>query len=276
LSAAFAVPGDLAAKTGGYRYDREVVEGLGASIEVIPLSARFPEPTAEDLREAKARLLALPRGTPTVVDGLAFGVMDGIAEALAAHLEVIALVHHPLALEGPGREALAERERAALAHASRVVATSATTARTLADDYGVEAVVLPPGTRRPSPTPAPRRLDEGPLRLLCVASLSPRKGQHLLVEAVGHREDVRLTLVGAARDPDYAAPLAPFWAGELDDAGLHLAYRDAHAFALASFHEGYGMAAAEALAHGLPVLATTAGALPEVVPEAAGVLVPPG
>ncbi len=97
----------------------------------------------------------------------------------------------------------------------------------------------------------------------------------------------RLTIVGAAdRDPPTAAALRRLIAQAGLDERIRLAgavpadalqrhYRAADLFVLASRYEGYGMAYAEALAHGLPVVGTMAGAIPGVVPECAALLVPP-
>jgi glycosyltransferase involved in cell wall biosynthesis len=64
--------------------------------------------------------------------------------------------------------------------------------------------------------------------------------------------------------------------GEQSEAGLQPFYDTADLFVLASHHEGYGMVLAEALARGLPIVATSAGAIADTVPIAAGILVPPG
>jgi len=126
--------------------------------------------------------------------------------------------------------------------------------------------------------------------LLCVANLVPRKGHELLVEALARIRDLnwRLSCIGSLeRDPATVRAVRRrirahglgrrvTLTGEVPPQRVAQAYRAADAFVLPSFHEGYGMVYAEAMAHGLPVIATTAGAIPETVPPQAGLLVPPG
>ena len=292
----FAVPGDLKTPTGGYAYDRRMIAeltALGWEIEVADIGNEFSRPSERAKDAARARLLAVPAGTPIVVDGLAFGVLPELAADLHVEHPLIALVHHPLALESGIPTAEAEdfhrRERAALAHTDGVIVTSPSTARLLARDYGVEAediTVVLPGSE---PRTAERGHRDGPVALLAVGAVVRRKGYDVLVEALASLRDLpwRLTIAGdrtrspaavTALDADIARhALADRidLAGAVDDARLAALYADADLFVLPSRFEGYGMAFAEAIAHGLPVIGTTAGAIPDTVPEGAGILVPP-
>jgi len=296
----FVVPGDLGSVTGGYGYDRQMIAGLregGRAVEVVPLHTGFPWPDAAALAHAAQQLAAIRDGALVVVDGLAFGVLPGLAEQHAARLHWVALVHHPLALETgltpPQGRALFDSERRALATARGVIVTSAATARELTR-YGVAADrvhVVTPGTDA-----APRAAGSGVyaarpgLSLLCVATLIPRKGHAVLIEALRGLQDRDWTLhcVGSStRDAGTASALRSAIAkhgmddrvrlhGEVPAGVLESMYGQADAVVLPSYFEGYGMALAEALAHGVPVVSTTAGAIPDTVPSNAGLLVPPG
>lgn len=290
----FAVPGDLGAPTGGYAYDRRVIAELrarGWRVDVVGLGEGFPFPGDEIRSAAGARLLRVRRGDPIVIDGLAFGALPDAALRLRLEHPLVALIHHPLASE-PGlsaaqRATLRESETAALACAMRVVTTSGATARRVIADYGVPAArvsVAPPGT-----DPAPRARGGGSevVQLLSVGALVPRKGFDVLVAALATVTDLNwhLSIVGdAGRDRSSAAALAADIVrldlsdrisvlGVLPAEGVAKRYDEADLFVLASRFEGYGMAYAEALARGLPVIGTTAGAIPDTVPSGAGLLV---
>ena len=292
----FAVPGDLATPTGGYAYDRRMIAeltGLGWDVEVADIGNEFPRPSARMMEAARARLVAAPKGTPIVVDGLAFGVMPELAAELHVDHPLIALVHHPLALEAgiPAAEARSFRlqERAALAFADNVIVTSPSTGRLLATDYGVEPddiTVARPGSELKARA---RGSTDGAVALLAVGSLVRRKGYDVLVAALADLKDLpwRLTIAGdRTRSPATAAALDAdilrhglgehvAVLGAVPDERLAALYAGADLFVLPSRHEGYGMAFAEAIAHGLPVIGTTAGAIPDTVPDGAGILVPP-
>ncbi len=180
-------------------------------------------------------------------------------------------------------------ERAALAAVRHVIVTSPATGRVLTADYGVPAqavTVAMPGTD----AMATARKPAGPtVNLLAVGAVVKRKGYDVLVEALARLTDLDWQLVIAGdctRDREVAGALATLvvmrrlgprirMTGAVDDAALAALYRDADLFVLASRHEGYGMAFTEAISYGLPVIGTTAGAIPETVPDGAGVLVPP-
>lgn len=252
------------------------MQAAGHEAAYHPIEPDDPEPA----------LAAVPDGAVAVIDGLAYA---RIPDALARHagrIRLVALIHHPLAEEtglDPGERAkLADSERRALSEAGLIVTTSPTTTRLLVSHYGAAAdriLTIEPGT-----DPAPlARGSRTPWHLLAVGSLIPRKGYDLLLSAVEHLDqlDWRLDIVGAARDPavgalvERAATGRIRWLGELDRPALDRAYDGADLLVSASLYEGYGMAIAEALARGLPVVAAATGAVPETL-GAGGLLAPPG
>jgi glycosyltransferase involved in cell wall biosynthesis len=284
---AFIVPGRLDQLTGGYLYDRHIVEGLrarGRTVRVVDLVAGGPAP----------QLTSLADGTVTVIDGLALPGLAQVIAAEAQRLRLVAFVHGPLAQETDLSSAAAKQaaavEAATLSRVRGVLCPSRSTAAAI-ESYGIAAdriAIVPPGTAPPKPPAPPWR---GSVRaLLCVANLLPHKGHAVLIEALAQIRDLEWTLLcigSLERDPDTAQDICQMisaaglercitLAGEHPPQAVEAAYRAADLFVLPSFHEGYGMVYAEAMAHGLPVIATTAGAIPETVPHAAGLLVAPG
>lgn len=297
--AAFAIPGRLDTPTGGYAYDGRIIAELrllGWQVGVIDVGHAFPHPDGAAREFALSRLLATPQMQPIVIDGLAFGAMPREARMLCDRNPLVALVHHPLALEtGLGAataQTLHDSERAALGCARAVVVTSEPTAAILRRDYAVPSgrlTVVRPGVDIPQPRPRPQD-DRSFVDLLAVGSIAPRKGHDILLAALAPLKALpwRLTIAGdTTRD---AAAFVRLQAditqlqfqdrvvvvGAMTPVQLGELYARADVFVLASLFEGYGMVFGEALANGLPIVATAVGAAQEIVPKDAGALVAPG
>jgi glycosyltransferase involved in cell wall biosynthesis len=297
LTLALLIPGPLAQLTGGYLFARRVVEGLrtrGRAVRVVELEGRFPDADDAARAAASAALRDLPAGSIAVIDGLA---LAGFTECLpreTQRLRLIGFIHHPLSretgLDRGAAQRYAEIEARLWPLLRGAICPSAHTARALID-AGLPAqrvAVASPGTDKPLAIPDHRRRNA--LHLLMVGTVTPRKGHLLLVEALaGLRElEWQLTCIGSLeRDRAAADALRRaiaekalvervVLAGECAPARVSNAYAAADVFVLPSYEEGYGMVCAEALAHGLPLVTTTAGAIAETVPASAALFVPPG
>ncbi|MEJ0094100.1 MAG: glycosyltransferase family 4 protein [Methylocella sp.] len=292
----FAISGDLSLRTGGYGYDRRVLQelpGCGVDVLHLALQGSFPDPAPDDVaRAVRAINDNLLPGDVVLADGLAYGALPEDA-IRAINAPIIALCHHPLGLETglppARRRALLDSERMALALAAHVIVTSVHTSLLLAQDFDVSAKRI--SVARPGVDRAARASGSGgPPTLLAVGSIIPRKGFDVLVEALAGLTDCdwRLRIAGSpARSPETATALNRLieiqglggrveCLGDLSAAALAAVFDASDIFVSSSLYEGYGMALAEAMTCGLPIVATTGGAAADTVPDMAGLKVSPG
>lgn len=303
----FMMPGavdDPGAPSGGNTYDRRVcreLPQLGWRLHEHRVAGGWPRPSAGARAELARTLAESADGSLVLLDGLVACAAPETLVPEAGRLRLAVLVHLPLAdetgLAPDVAAALDAAERSTLRAATAIVATSDWAARRLRDHHGLAArrvhVAVPGADIAPLAAGTASGTGGGP-RLLCVASVTPRKGQHLLVEALAGVADLPwgCSLVGGpGGDPGYAARVRELISRHGLDGRIHLAgprngpelnasYAAADLLLLTSHAETYGMAVTEALARGVPVLATAVGGVPEALGRAPdgglpGALVPP-
>lgn len=285
--------------SGGNVYDRRLCDELtaiGWSVKEHPVRGSWPTPAPAD-RVALGEVVAgIPDGAVMLVDGLVASTVPEVLVPEARRLRLVVLVHMPLGHGPPGTESAAERTRegAVLAAAVAVVTTSTWTRGRLLDRHSLRpdrVHVAQPGADPADLAPG----TPGGGELLCVAAVAPHKGHDVLLEALGMIRHLpwRCTWVGSLdRDRGFVERLRGqvralgisdrvCTTGPLTGAALETTYAGADVLVLASRGETYCMVVTEALARGLPVVASAVGGLPEALgrgPEGSrpGLLVPPG
>lgn len=291
------VPGgidDPASPSGGNYYDRRLCDGLrrlGWTVHEVAVPGSWPRPDVGALSRLARAIGAVPDDGLVLLDGLIAAAARPVLLPQAGRLRQVVLVHMPLGGLTGDLSVGADAERVVLGRARAVVTTSAWTRERMLERCALapERVhVASPGVDLAGGAPG---TPEGG-RLLCVGAVVEHKGQDVLLEALGSLTERRwtCTLVGTLdREPSFVAALyrrvaeagiadRVRFAGALRRNELARQYRAADLLVLPSRLEAFGMVVTEALAAGLPVVATAVGGVPEALgragDEVPGMLVP--
>jgi len=300
------VYGGLDERSGGFRYDRRLVEYFreqGDTVDVIALPWRtYWRGVVDGLNPSVATRLNRPVDV-LLQDELCHPSLWRQNHRLTRPGAVVALVHHVGADDHHGRLPRLRRwiERRYLDSVDATACTSEFTrqrAAALGADLG-ESLVAPPAGRVEgrglSETAVRRRAVDGPLRIAFVGNLLPRKGLTTLVSAVGtlaRRHDCsdwQVTVVGSHEaDPEYAATAVDKAAalgidgrveftGAINGDDLTDVLAASHVLCVPSRYEGFGMVYLEAMEYGVVPIASAHGGAGEFIRDGDnGFLVDPG
>lgn len=291
--------GPLDTLTGGYLYDRFLVEALrkrGHQVDVISLPWKpYARSLLDNLSRGPSALLAGREWDLLLQDALCHPSLVRINRRIRSgrrRTAIVGIVHQVLCRQ-PRRRLLnfvySWMERCYFRTSDGFLFTSRFTrdaARTLiAGDCPMQ--VAHPGGDRLGRIACERSILErshrpGPLELLFVGNLSPIKGLDLLLESVSRLPPSmwRLTVAGSlAADPEHARRIRGLICsrglgsqvhllGAVNGEGLRALYTAGQVFVMPFALEGFGIAALEAMAFGLPVIGSAGGGVREFVRHA--------
>lgn len=297
MNIALVVYGSIETISGGYLYDRQLVAYLRSCGDRVQITSIPPGSYFSHLLDNLS--FRLPSEADIIIE-------DELIHpsVLAANfrrdrgIPVISLVHNLHSSErraGWQNTLLRQTERRYLESVDGFIFNSGTTRDSvlrLIGDARLHVVAPPAGDRLGGLTPdvvRKRAIQPGPLRLLFLASVTPLKGLHVLLNALSGLPGGCCTLdvVGSlAADAAYARHMqvaaatlaAPTrFHGALDGPPLVELLRSTDAVVIPSYWEGFGIAFLEGMAFGAPAIGTTAGAIPQMIRDGVnGYVVPPG
>jgi glycosyltransferase involved in cell wall biosynthesis len=287
--------GDLSLTSGGYLYDRRLVGYLraqGDEVEIFSLPWRnYRNHLLDNLRRDLMNNLRQTNFDILLQDELNHPSLFWLNRRLRPHITwpLISVVHHLRSSERHPTWQLKlfhMVERSYLQTIDGFVFNSETTRGTVKALLGKEkthVVAYPAGDHIAGHAePAfilERAQRNGPLRLLFVGNVTPRKGLHLLLAALEtlSEELWQLEVIGDLNtDRTYAERLMKpdgangfsnniTWHGRLHAASVEKLMASSHVLVVPSSYEGFGIVYLEGMRYGLPAIGTTSGAAHEII-----------
>lgn len=297
MNVGLVIYGDLEPRSGGYRYDRQLVEGLrrrGDHVELIPI----PETSyTKSLTHNCSRRLKRDLERPFDVllqDELCYPSLFVLNRRLDVEYPIISIVHHLRVseLSGKTRVLTEALERAYLSTVDAVICNSRPTQAAVAKRSSVPGIIAWPGSNRfdhhPTNASIAERARRDPFEIVFVGNLIPRKGLATLVRGLSRVDsEWHLTVIGS-NSTEHASEIRELvrekglierveFTGWIDEGELAAHLEAAHLLAVPSVHEGFGIVYLEGMAFGLPALASASGGASDLVSEGkTGFLITPG
>ena len=298
--------GSIHTLSGGFIYDRKLVEHLqnqGDEVSILSMPwLRYSRLLLQNWQKEWGDHIAELKVDILLQDELNHPSLFWLNQKIRRQIDfpIISIVHHLRSSEkhAPLAAALYRLiEKAYLNSVDGFIFNSQTTRKTVEDLSGkpVPGIVAHPagdlyGTGMDREEVILRCRSEGPLKILFVGNIIPRKGLHTLLLALQNlsKQNWTLEIVGRQDvDPDYVAGLKKqvmqggldsrvTWLDRLEDAQMEHIFRRSQVLVMPSSYEGFGIVYLEGMAFGLPGIASLVGAAHEIItPGKNGVLVPP-